>query len=222
MSASCNPDIIQDGLVLHLDAADKKSYPGAGTIWYDRSGFGNNGTLTNGPTFGSSNGGNIVFDGVNDYVEININSIPGGNSPRTLGIWCKVIEVANASYKSIINQGTYAANQQFQIGIINGKFNVNSYNGMTYDTINYITNIWYFLAVTYDGTSYNFYRNGDYIISTSVSLNTLMGKLRIAANPNGAECSNINLSLALIYNRALSAAEILQNYNNLKNRFNLV
>lgn len=61
--------IVTNGLVLALDAAKKDSYPGSGTVWRDISGNGNNGTLTNGPTFNSGNGGSIVFDGVDDYVE---------------------------------------------------------------------------------------------------------------------------------------------------------
>jgi hypothetical protein len=62
------PNIVTEGLVLALDAGNKKSYPGSGTTWYDLSGQGNNGTLQNGPTFDSGNGGSLVFDGVNDYV----------------------------------------------------------------------------------------------------------------------------------------------------------
>ena len=61
--------MIQDGLVLALDAGDKNSYPGSGTTWFDVSGN-NNGTLTNGPTFNSSNGGSIVFDGVDDFIQM--------------------------------------------------------------------------------------------------------------------------------------------------------
>lgn len=68
MSIYGGPDIITDGLVFCLDAANSKSYPGTGTAWTDLSGNDNNGTLTNGPTFDSSNGGSIVFDGVNDQV----------------------------------------------------------------------------------------------------------------------------------------------------------
>ncbi len=62
------PNIITNGLILELDAANRKSYPGSGTTWTDLSGNGNTGTLTNGPTFSSANGGSIVFDGVDDYV----------------------------------------------------------------------------------------------------------------------------------------------------------
>ena len=56
------PDIVRDGLVLNLDAGEPSSYPGTGTAWTDLSGNGNTGTLTNGPTYSSANGGSIVFD----------------------------------------------------------------------------------------------------------------------------------------------------------------
>lgn len=61
-------DTITNGLILNLDAANYKSYPGSNTTWTDLSGYRNNGTLTNGPTFSTLNGGGITFDGVDDYV----------------------------------------------------------------------------------------------------------------------------------------------------------
>jgi hypothetical protein len=72
MGIAYNPRTITDGLVLCLDAANSKSYPGSGTTWTDLSGLGNTGTLTNGPTYSSANGGSLVFDGVNDYVQTDI------------------------------------------------------------------------------------------------------------------------------------------------------
>jgi len=64
------PDIVTDGLVLALDAANVKSYPGSGTTWRDLSGNDGNGTLTAGPTFSTDNGGVISFDGSDDAVDI--------------------------------------------------------------------------------------------------------------------------------------------------------
>ena len=75
MAFNYSPRIIQDGLVLYLDAANTKSYPTTGTTWSDLSRRGNNGTLTNGPTFNSSNGGIIVFDGINNYVDFGSSAI---------------------------------------------------------------------------------------------------------------------------------------------------
>ena len=60
MATNGGPDIIQDGLVFAVDAANKKSYTSGSSTWVDLAGS-NNGTLTNGPTFDSGNGGSIVF-----------------------------------------------------------------------------------------------------------------------------------------------------------------
>lgn len=68
MAFANGPVIVKNGLIFNLDAADRNSYPGSGTTWSDISGNGNNGTLTNGPTFSSDNGGVIVLDGSNDYI----------------------------------------------------------------------------------------------------------------------------------------------------------
>ena len=68
MAVYGGPDIVTDGLVLHLDAANNKSYPGSGNTWYDLSDNGSNGTLTNGPVFSLDNKGSITFDGVDDIV----------------------------------------------------------------------------------------------------------------------------------------------------------
>ena len=69
MGLSHSPSLVMNGLVLCLDAGNSKSYPGTGTTWTDLSGNGNNGTLTNGPTYSSANGGSLVFDGTNDYTQ---------------------------------------------------------------------------------------------------------------------------------------------------------
>ena len=69
MSVRYNTSIVTDGLVLCLDAGNRKSYVGTGVTWTDLSGRGNTGTLTNGPTYNSVNGGSIDLDGTNDYVK---------------------------------------------------------------------------------------------------------------------------------------------------------
>ena len=88
MSIFYNPKTIVDGLVLALDAGNIKSYPGSGTTWTDIIGRGNTGTLTNSPTYSSQNGGSIVFNGVNNYVE---NLAPNlgisGDTSVTLSCW---------------------------------------------------------------------------------------------------------------------------------------
>jgi hypothetical protein len=84
-----SPRIVTDGLVLYLDAANGRSYPGSGTTWSDLSGNGNHFTLTNGPTFNTGNLGSIQFDGVNDSV--GVSSIDLSYTDNiTLDFFCKL------------------------------------------------------------------------------------------------------------------------------------
>jgi hypothetical protein len=88
MGVAYNTSIVTNGLVLALDAANTKSYPGSGTTWTDLSGNNNTGTLTNTPTYSSANSGSIVFNGTNNNATVNSNAtIPTGASARTVSIW---------------------------------------------------------------------------------------------------------------------------------------
>ena len=90
MGLSHSPSLVLSGLTLCLDAANTKSYVGSGTTWTDLSGNSNTGTLTNGPTYSSANGGSIVFDGTNDYATISFNSVFNVTSnPFTVIVWNK-------------------------------------------------------------------------------------------------------------------------------------
>ena len=102
-----NGKIVTDGLVLSLNAADRNSYPGSGTTWTDTSGNGNNGTLTNGPTFNSGNGGYIQFDGTNDRVDIaDANSLDFGTGGFTILVWVGGITSYPGSSGAIIWKGS--------------------------------------------------------------------------------------------------------------------
>ena len=84
MALAHSPSIVTDGLALCLDGANVKSYPGSGTTWKDLSGKGNDGTLTNGPTFSSDDGGSILVDGSNDFI-----SIPFAGGVYCIDFWIK-------------------------------------------------------------------------------------------------------------------------------------
>jgi hypothetical protein len=89
MALSRGPKIITDGLVLCLDAADKKSYSGSGTTWYDRSGDNIDGTLINDLAFSTDAGGCLDFDGVDDYVQRAQGFQIGNGRQKTLEVWLK-------------------------------------------------------------------------------------------------------------------------------------
>lgn len=227
------PNVVTDGLVLALDAANTKSYPGSGTTWRDISGNGNNGTLTNGPTFSSDNGGSIVFDNVNDYVNLGTPStLAGLQVPLTISLWAKIpttdsYDVLYSAYGSTINSRLYS-----MLRLDSGTFRyfTSTSNGsfQQYGTLVPLTNIWNFYAVTVSGTlssaSLTMYLNK---LSQSFSLSALSTTpdltvpIRIGANGNGTEPWNGNIAICSVYNRSLSASEILQNYNAQKSRFGL-
>ncbi len=106
MGLAHSPRTVTDGLVLALDAGNTKSYPGSGTAWTDLIGS-NNGTLTNGPTYNSDNGGSIVFDGTNDYVTISDDSdFTFGTGDLTVEAWFKPdLSATVTNYHTIISCG---------------------------------------------------------------------------------------------------------------------
>lgn len=243
MGVAGGPDIIQDGLVLALDAADKNSYPGSGTTWKDMSGNNNNGTLTNGPTFNSANEGNIIFDGVDDY-------ITHGSDTSTL--------ISSMTISSVFSFTSYTNQTHLIVGRLGGvsaSYRHNYFFGLT-------SNKFYF-GFKQSGTSaypyvwidetpiinriYNF--TVTYSTTTSVAM-YLNGQSRSFSGPNTAQnplitnqvvdleplsilsigsgapaqnlyYSNAKIYTAQIYNRVLTASEVFQNYNSQKSRFNI-
>jgi hypothetical protein len=101
MASIGGPNIVTDGLVLALDAANTKSYPGSGTVWKDLSGNGNNGTLINGPTFDTGNLGSIEFDGVDDWTSFG-NILNTGTSDFTISAWVKSTSTATGNNNGIV------------------------------------------------------------------------------------------------------------------------
>jgi hypothetical protein len=98
-------NIVTSSLVMALDAGNLVSYPGSGTAWTSLTGS-NNGTLTNGPTFSSANGGAIVFDGTNDYIDCGTFSQFNGNGDKSLEVWFKPTGTLSAPVVQAGTQGS--------------------------------------------------------------------------------------------------------------------
>jgi hypothetical protein len=223
MGINYNPRTVTDGLVLALDAANIRSYPGSGTTWTDLSGRGNNGTLTNGPTYNSANGGSIAFDGVDDKVTFPNNTI-STSSGMTVEVWFKTS--SGTKYQDIFDlddaYGVWIVTNFSASGKINTSFNTISAGYMTAD---YVANNWYQVVLSGSGTSNFMYLNGVQVatasqtVASSINLNTArMG------NVDGDRASEYlvgNVSCLKLYNRALSAAEVQQNFNALRGRFGI-
>ena len=219
-----NSPIVLNGLVLWLDAGVSDSYPAVGTIWKDLAGS-NNGTLTNGPTFNSANGGSIVFDGSNDYV-VTENSGITGNQSWSLSIWVSVNISENGAgrqgwiiWKGAANQST---NQLISIGVTSGKVEVAHWSN---DTIflNSPINFGGFqnITVTFNGSQELIYINSVNTDSKSTTLSITDGAWYFASRGGTGEFLKCNIASAQIYNRALTQQEVLQNYNATKARFGL-
>lgn len=228
MSFNYSPKIVTNGLVLCLDAANNKSYVSGSTTWTDLSPNQNTGTLTNGPTFSSTNGGAIVFDGTNDYVDCGTN-LSFTTTGFSICAW--VYPTSATSYRTVFNKGngTTAAGSQYELlSSFNGsnKFQFDVFiGGARTDTASpstYALNKWYYVCGTRSGSLNTLYENG---VSTNTV--TIAGTLNTTANTTkiGIAGSTLpfsgNIAIAQIYNRALSASEILQNYNATKIRFGL-
>ena len=219
--------IVKDGLVLDLDAAKLDSYPRTGTSWKDISGNQNNGTLVNDPAFNPDNGGSIVFDGVDDYV-----STPyfgGATEDYTFSTWALSLTATGANYlvRGRDNRGNGwslglgNSTTQFASTVVTTVPSTAQYTvfggSFTPNTWNHITGVWK------SGVGISLYVNGVFIATTpttSISLRTSLDGWSLASISTTL-FSNARIASTLVYNRTLSAEEILQNYNATKARYGL-
>jgi len=214
-------------LVLNLDAGDSSSYPGSGTTWYDISGSGLTGALTNGPTYDSANNGSIVFDGVDDYVDLG--DVLDISSNFTLSVWFKgnasqqpyVAIIAKDASGNFGNYGMYADNgsNYVRFGFRDTGGTQREVNDSSYSDIK--SGNWVNYIGTYDSSELKLYRNGVGISSASVNTTpqTNNNSLAIGARLLNSYEFNGNISSVQIYNRALSASEVEQNFNALRGRY---
>lgn len=245
MSYHNGPKIVNDGLVLYLDAANSRSYIGSGTAWNDLSGSSNNGVLTNGPTFDSTNGGAIVFDGVNDFFTVTPTPtlLQGNPSFTVIGFYKRT---NNFSLKGFWGIGGSNAGGVGQ-GICNWNYNntneiaIDSWSQSTFTTgQTYPLNTWIGVAwrkiagpmtranciiSIFNGVMNNYTGGALSILrseaATDPVINSIGGLTVGSISVDTGYCSPVNVSHHCIYNRFLTDAELLQNFNATKGRFAL-
>ena len=222
MAIFYNPRTITDGLVLCLDAANTKSYPGTGTTWTDLSGNGNTGTLTNGPTYSSANGGSIVFDGVDDTVNFTYDL----RSDWTYECWALHNTVSGFAF---LGQGLTTTRSGLHIWFRGGtgsnlRFGMHS-NDTDALSLTTSTGVWYHYCFTYNHSTFlkQIYRNGVQLTGTPQQTQTSYigtGTVRIGATySSGGAYANGRIASSKLYTRVLTPQEIQQNYNALKSRY---
>jgi hypothetical protein len=219
-------NIITNGLVLYLDAANTRSFVSGSTTWNDLSRTLNRGTLTNGPTFNQSNGGSIVFDGIDDYVTLSAYNF--GTGDFTISYWLTK-NTRNYAYVqdiSNINGGAIALGPGTNSGYNSGSA-LNVYGGsgilgvgIALGTSFYPLNEFFELTIVRSGSTSILYLNGVSIFTdTPIGSFGGSGTAKIGSVYDGTLPYDGKISNVKYYNRALSASEILQNYNTLKTRF---
>jgi len=228
MSVYRGPKIVTDGLVLCLDAADKNSYSGTGTTWYDLGKNNYNGTLVNGPTFSSNNMGAIVFDGTDDRGSFTtpVNSTDN----QTYEVWTNAVSgaLASSGYAYILHNNSLNSsigNSFLTIGLKPTNIYFGAFNGALSTMTTNITatnSIVRQLVLKWDGSNQYLYADGQ--LQDSEALSAPIQNFNTITSFGDYYNSTFRMILGniytiRIYNRSLSSSEILQNYNATKGRF---
>jgi hypothetical protein len=213
-------NIVTKDLAVYYNVGESSSYSGIGNTIFDLSGSGNTGALTNGPTFSAFNGGSLVLDGSNDYVLVN-------NAANILSKteYTKIAYFYLTSFGSANNviSGGFSGQHAFWLSGSDRLYaGHNGAWGQVAGATILSLNTWYFGAVTYSSTTgWKLYLNGVQDGSNG-DTTTFTGNQEISI---GSYSTGNNLTgrigSAFVYNRALSATEIMQNYNATKGRFGL-
>jgi hypothetical protein len=241
MASIGGPNIVEDGLILYLDAGNSKSYPGNGTVWNDLSGNGYNGTLVNGPLYTSLSNGTVVLDGLNDYIAISgggTNNTHAWTSDGSVGSSILFIEIwvrTNDSSGRIISKPWNGSGQYNMVVSSNG-FSLIGNTSTFISFPNIANNTWRHLNVwatsnqigyVIDGTISNSQSHsvvGGIPSSGNSNLTLLLGSLfPYGSGWAGIDSFSMGGEIAIFrkYNRILTPQEILQNYNATKSRFGL-
>ena len=229
MGIGYGPRVVTDGLVLALDAGDTNSYPGSGTTWTDLSGQGNNGTLVNGPTYSGSDGGYLSFDGVNDYVSTNYTAT---FQDFTLCAFVKANNPNGKTWEDIIDSYDIDSSDWCRITFRDGRpsleIDANSVRSSVTSPTIATADQWYHIVGVRSGTTGYLYIDGilnkqnsvtGNVISADTDSQFFIGNISRPTSPG--EGWNGNIAQASIYNRALTASEIQQNFNALRGRFGI-
>ena len=227
-TAFASTGIVTSNLMQYLDAGNVASYPGSGSTWTDLSTNAKNSTLANGPTYSSDGSGSIVFDGTNDYA-VNSTSLYNPTTTPNESVFIWWYPQAKGNIVSELGQGTPNSgwhDSNIEIATT-GVISLSTWHGSLTNKVTSAAqafNTWYNIGFTYSGTTLTAYINGVSIGTTTFtrSTNTALHYAIAAADSTNmgtnayatGKCASF-----LAYNKALTAAEVLQNYNAINDRF---
>jgi hypothetical protein len=228
MGIAYNPAIIRSNLVLCLDAANPKSYPGSGTTWTDLSGNGNNGTLVNGVGYSGSNLGSLVFDGVDDLCRTTL-PVSTLGTLFTACIFFNITSLTSSNgdavSKRLISADSTSGSTKWCIGVTPSSDFLFGGAGGAEKTLRFpiSLNQNYFVAIVHNTTTYSMWLNNEIKIlndTSNINSSNSFGNISIACRPNTTDrLWTGNVFSCSMYNRALTAQEIQQNFNATKSRY---
>lgn len=218
-------NIVKNGLVLNVDSANYLSYVGTLNTAYDLSGSGNTATLVNGTGFTGTNGGAFLFDGTNDYISMGTAS---SVKPTQLTLAC-FFKINAIDAVNVISgkQGTGSGAASYAIVVQSGQlhFRISNSSGTEYNASTAFSNTssYNYAVGTYDGSNLRLYLNGASVGSSSVSISIVYSDsypLLMGYYGNSIP-TNMSIGSLKLYNRPLSATEIQQNFNAMRERYNI-
>jgi hypothetical protein len=216
MGIKAGPRIVTNSLIYDLDGAVSRSYSGSGLTVYDAETSAIGGTLVNGVTYSSSNMGYFTFDGTNDYINAG-NDTSLQISSGTISAWAKASS-PGGGYRGIIAK-------QFAYGMfyVDGVFTAYDWQAASPRSsgINIADGAWKHLVLTFSGGAGTLYINGSSVLSAVYNISNNASNLFIGAEANANQYAACNIAQVLVYNRAITASEVLQNYNSTKKRYGL-
>ena len=237
MGLSHSPQISLNGLVLCLDAGNTKSYPGSGTTWTDLSANGNTGTLVNTPTYNTSGYFDFDYTQSENVTFSNTSSLQFLNRlPYTLEAW--VYPTRNPG----VNNWTGIFDRESNPGSGRDGYNLYFLGSAGTDTYFFTerftsgsdnavsvtlnqsvsVNNWHHIVGTYDGTTLTLYRNGSSVGTPATTTGNITNTSKtLTVGVRGGQYFGGRISNAKIYNKALTATEIQQNFNALRSRFSI-
>ena len=226
-------NIVRNGLLLNYDMSDYRSAPFTGTVIYDTSGIGNTGALVNGPTYSALAGGNLIFDGTNDYIDCNLDFGFDTTTSATLSLWLKTTNLVqrggilgkagSSNWEWTLSQGIDSADIFFWYWKVDSNINLSISISNFFES-----DVWKKVDLVWSHTSnrITIYRNGIGVTSSTAISSSFQNRnssifLGYTYNNFASNYWNGQVGSLSIYSRALTAEEVLQNYNATKTRFGI-
>jgi hypothetical protein len=232
MGIAYNTSVVRDGLVLYLDAANRKSYSGTGTNWTDLSGSGNNGTLTDGPTFSSGNLANFTFNNnsadytLGGHVEVQNTASLNNINSFSLSFVLYSLGTQSGNGGSVFHKAN-ESNTGFICEPLSDNIRINYGNGTTWfwSAINtaLIHNEYASYTYTYDGSTLHIYKNSQLLSSHSITIAWDNTNIVSIGRRRGHLFHKLygRISSEMLHTTTLSSTQIQQNFNALRGRYSI-